>query len=386
MRTSLIVVIVMSELAKRILKKVSELIHSSAFCERHRVRPNDFTRHKKLGFTDIITLTLGIIVKSLLLTLDDYLELMAPDLDYYSKQAFSQSRAKIHPSAYKELFALSAEEVINADAIKAHRGYRFFAIDGTDLMLPQSEAIRAKFKPVSGSHLPHARASFFYDVISNFLLDACFDSIEVDERTMAFSHLKAVNSQLGDKDVILADRGYPSKELIAYCVYNDLNFLMRLQKSFSPVIDASVETDFVWQMLFKDEIIPVRVVKSFRVDGSSTILISNLPCDVFSAVELLELYTMRWPIETRFDALKNKLEAEKFSGKTPESLEQDFYARLFLMNLEAAVKLETDDIINGKAHEKNYKHPRKTNENILFGLLRKKCPIFCWNATTANAT
>jgi hypothetical protein len=364
----------MAELAKRILKRASELIDSKEFLSRHRENPNDFTRHKKLGFIGVIAVTLGIIAKSLLLTLDDYLEELEPDIESYSKQAFSKSRAKILPSAYRELFTMSAEETFDSDAIGRHRGYRFFAIDGTDMMLPQSNAIRAKFKPVSGSRLPHARASFFYDTISGFLLDACFDTVETDERTMAFSHLETVKSRLGAKDIVLADRGYPSKELIAYCFKNGINFVMRLQKSFSPEVDASAETDFIWHMKHERETFPVRVVKIYRPDSDPRILITNLVDESLSSEDLDEFYALRWPVETRFEALKVKLEAEKFSGKTPATLEQDFYARLFLLNVEAAVKLETDKIIHEAGKVNPPKFPRKTNENILLGLLRKKLP------------
>ncbi|WP_139339560.1 transposase [Bacillus dakarensis] len=45
------------------------------------------------------------------------------------------------------------------------------------------------------------------------------------------------------------------------------------------------------------------------------------------------LYFKRWGIETKYDELKSKLQIQKFTGDTPVSVEQDFYASMFLSNI-----------------------------------------------------
>ena len=42
----------------------------------------------------------------------------------------------------------------------------------------------------------------------------------------------------------------------------------------------------------------------------------------------------RWGIETFFGVLKGRLNLENFSGKTAESVKQDFYSTIFISNLE----------------------------------------------------
>jgi hypothetical protein len=266
---------------------------------------------------------------------------------------------------------MTAIETFERDVVQRVNGRRFFGIDGADLMLPQSDEIREKFKAVSGSHLPHARASIFYDVIGGYIFNACFDSVETDERTMATTHLERVKHFLCKDDVVLLDRGYPSKKLLAYFEENDISFVMRLQKSFSPAIDTNNEKDFIHSFKYEGKDYRVRIVRMPKVGGADTLIVTNLFGQEFTPSIIYDFYAKRWAVETGYLELKVRLEAEKFSGKTVESLEQDFFARLFLMNIEAAIKAETNGIISNNDDQNPHKYPRKTNENILFGRLRK---------------
>jgi len=86
---------------------------------------------------------------------------------------------------------MTVNETFENNVIAKTGEYRLFAIDGTDLRLPESDAIWSEFSAISGSRLPHARASFSYNVTSGYIIDARFVNITVDERTMALQHLKS---------------------------------------------------------------------------------------------------------------------------------------------------------------------------------------------------
>jgi hypothetical protein len=365
-------VMYMFHLPRFLVRKSINMLKSQSFVDKHKKHKTDFTRNRKLGFYGAMTGVLSILVKNLHLCVEEFRELFMPGISSYSKQAFSATRARIDPAAFRELFEMVDHELFAKNAIKRFKGYRLFAIDGTELRVPQSAQIREKFTSARGSRLPHARASFFYDVISGFILDACFDSIKVDERTMAKHHIETMRENLNEKDIIICDRGYPSKELFALLADLGLNFVMRLQKSFSVEIDNAMEKDFDWHMEYEGKEYTFRVVKLTRPDGTESVLVTNISQEVLSAEDLEEIYSLRWSIETRFATLKVRLEAERISGKTIDSLLQDFYARLYLMNIEAAVKLETDALIAQQDAAKPCKYPRKTNEAVLFGLLRGK--------------
>ena len=63
---------------------------------------------------------------------------------------------------------------------------------------------------------------------------------------------------------------------------------------------------------------------------------------------------------------------EQFTDRTPISIEQDFYATMFLTNLVAFAKMESDMSIKHADSEKSLKYKHKTNEKMLIGLLKDK--------------
>ena len=62
---------------------------------------------------------------------------------------------------------------------------------------------------------------------------------------------------------------------------------------------------------------------------------------------------MRWPIESKYEELKNQFLLEEFSGATSTSIEQEFYINLLLSNLSALVKCAADQKIESHKKEKN---------------------------------
>ena len=65
------------------------------------------------------------------------------------------------------------------------------------------------------------------------------EPITIDERTLAKRHIDALTKNMTDgKDLIICDRGYPSKDLIDYCESNNIKYLMRVRKKFNVAVDA----------------------------------------------------------------------------------------------------------------------------------------------------
>ncbi|MBK8699188.1 MAG: transposase [Saprospiraceae bacterium] len=53
--------------------------------------------------------------------------------------------------------------------------------------------------------------------------------------------------------------------------------------------------------------------------------------------EFKELYHLRWNVEEVYKLLKSRVEIEQFTGRTSRSIYQDFYAKIFMMTLCAAL-------------------------------------------------
>jgi hypothetical protein len=114
----------------------------------------------------------------------------------------------------------------------------------------------------------------------------------------------------------------------------------------------------------------VRVIKVLLENGEVEILATNLfdlPTDV-----ILELYTLRWGIETMYFKLKRELCVEKFSGRTPNSIRQDFYASMLLLNAVAVFQHAADYVVKERHKNKKLKHEYRARTSDLIITLRDR--------------
>ncbi len=59
-----------------------------------------------------------------------------------------------------------------------------------------------------------------------------------------------------------------------------------------------------------------------------------------------QLYGVRWGVETFFSRIKGRLCLENFTGKTVESVRQDFWSTVFISNFETLATEGIEDQIN----------------------------------------
>ena len=96
--------------------------------------------------------------------------------------------------------------------------------------------------------------------------------------------------------------------------------------------------------------------------------ITNITEKEFKAEDFKTLYFYRWGIETVYDTLKNKLLAERFSGKSTVAVLQEYYAMMFILNCIAAMSATVErKLASTKAGCKYRYH---TNVNLMIGYLK----------------
>jgi hypothetical protein len=107
-------------------------------------------------------------------------------------------------------------------------------------------------------------------------------------------------------------------------------------------------------------------------NGRIEILATSLTDAIaFPAAEFAELYHERWGIEESYKVLKHRLCIEQFSGELPESIRQDFHAKVFTANLaEALSRTAYESLPEAKAA-----HYRP---NLSYILQTLRTRIFCW--------
>ncbi|NCU32220.1 MAG: IS4 family transposase [Candidatus Moranbacteria bacterium] len=357
-------------LLSNILDATSTLIRDFNFMCSSRNEPAYFTRKGKLGFVNLITFTLNFVKKSLQIEIDDFFKLIKSDVSI-TKQAFSEARQKISYKPFKALYN-STVELARAEAdMDTFNGLRVSAIDGSTLALENLPELTEYFGcSGSDSTATTARISTLYDVLNEVVLDARIEKFSCGERELASKHIARLKELGISNDLIIFDRGYASAELIAQLFNNCVHFLMRVKRKFNVEIDALASEDGFIGITYNGTSYRLRVVKFALPSGEIETLITDLPQDNFKIADFKMLYFKRWPIETRYDTLKNKLQLENFTGKTVLSVFQDFYACMFLSNVATFAKYITDAEIQTDNASKKSDYEYKTNVNILIGKLK----------------
>ena len=86
---------------------------------------------------------------------------------------------------------------------------------------------------------------------------------------------------------------------------------------------------------------------------------------------------MRWGIETNYNAQKNYLQIECFSGTKVNSILQDFYAAVFIGNLQSILANSCQSKIKKKTSRRKFKY--KMNRNMAIGIMKNRIPRLMLN-------
>jgi len=166
------------------------------------------------------------------------------------------------------------------------------------------------------------------------------------------------------------------------------NFLVRLKKTsfakakslFAPhcekkdVVMEITAPKSIKEALKKQNLpikMKIRFVQVILANGTVEVLATNvLDSDVLQTSDFMELYAMRWGVETYFDILKNRLNLENFTGLTALAVKQDFYATIFLTNYEAILVYDTNLELQEKASDNKY--AQQVNKAQSFNAIKHK--------------
>jgi len=374
---------------RRIIKSIKGLLYSHEFMNRNRADEKDFTRKRKLPFISLILFMTNIIKQTVQKELTKFIKTFSDRKSNITKSAFSQSRMKLKPEAFIELNNRLVEEFYTDNIIKKWNGFRLCAIDGSKLILPtHSKELMDKFGTLSsGMIIPQAQISSCYDVLNEIILDTQLETLQVNEMNQAVRHLE----KLSKGDLIIFDRGYAATWFYYMIKLKELDFLNRLPKGFrkdaenfrlSDKKDDIIEVDVPPQKsryglqrhgLTKDKVRPfkLRLVKVMLDTGEIEVLSTTLldkekyPLEIFK-----DLYFKRWGIETNYNRLKSNIHVEEFSGLTEIAIRQDFYANVFINNLQSIIALDSKEEIDRENEGNEYEY--KINRNLSLGFMKDR--------------
>jgi hypothetical protein len=142
------------------------ILASSEFVEMYRKSPTDFTRTRKMSFSDLILYIIHPSKSSASIKLDEFFKLSGCD-ETMSQQSFSEARQKIKPEAFRYLFDYTVRTAYSIRP-KTYHGMIPIAIDGTKINLPIDEKLLAHFGGNgAGATNPAAQGSCAYDMLND---------------------------------------------------------------------------------------------------------------------------------------------------------------------------------------------------------------------------
>jgi hypothetical protein len=257
--------------------------------------------------------------------------------------------------------------------LRRWQGHRVLGVDSSLVRLPNTTGLAERFGLVecanqngkAPAHYPQARLSVLYDVLNHFGWDARLEPHTVAETQLARDHLAYARAG----DLLLCDRGYAGLFWFILMRSQGVEFVVRCgQGSFGEVQElsrrneADVSREVVLQAhpTVKKELraaglpteLRVRLVTVRLVTGELEVLATSLlDPQQYPTAAFQEVYHWRWSHETYYGRLKGRLELENWSGTTEHAIRQDFYAAVFLSNLETVVcRCAEQELAHATAH------------------------------------
>lgn len=307
-----------------------------------------------------------------------------------TKGGFSKSRRNLAPEAFMELNDIVWRGFYEQVDYLGYHGHKLLAVDGTFLNLPNHESIRKEFGVRdmgrgTKKDVPKSMCllSMLYDPVNYLSLDVQMGQTDGSELQLLLKHLPKV----GKGDIVMLDRGYPSRYLFSILLSKGSHFIVRMKPYWVPVKDfvKSRKKDMTITMEVPDgdyegyrqqfpsmrKTMKCRMVKVLAENGEEQILCTSLLDPVkYKRQELGELYHVRWGIEEGYKMYKARVQVEAFSGKTAIAVKQDIYAKAMMMTMCAALAFPIEERVYKEYKEEKkkglVKHLRKINRTFAY--------------------
>jgi len=358
--------------AKKLRRRVDEMMHDPMLLEVSRLKDTAFTRRREggMGFTDALCFQLDMGKTTIQSRLNQFYRQVKGG-DPISQPAFTKLRAQYDHTPFEVMVrTLVRDEYSGEYALPLWRGFQLLATDGSYLQLPTTPELAREYGVRGRGDRPSAGISVLYDVLHGWVLDAEIDRTDRNERHALARHIDFLADELpcvAGRALLLLDRGYPSYDVLRKLEENGLKYVIRCSCSSFKAVNEAPMGDSLAAL---EDGTTLRCVKFLLSSGETETLISNLfglPEADFPA-----LYAMRWSVETLYHKLKREVCVEKFSGKTANSIRQDFWTSMVLLIMVAVFQKEADEAVHERQKSLPVKHFNRARTSDLIISLRDR--------------
>lgn len=367
-----------TELLSKIIETLNTTIKDEEFINANKDGIPSFTRDRVFTFEVLLCFLMTNPQKGLQREIAAFAEAIQSEggnIPEVSKAAFCKARKKLKLGAFSELREIVLKEFYQSDEGQQWYGYRLIGVDGSTAELPNSPEIQSEYgvfkKRNDGKAICMGRTLMIYDTLNHLTLHGAMDKMEESETSMLWKAFLGMD--LKKTDLLIFDRYYASHLLFFYLQKRGAQFCFRMKKNWWKVVETFYNGGKTSQVITlelppKDKAeaealgitkskIKVRLVRIELEGGETEILLTSLTDEnIYTIAQLKELYGLRWPVEESYKAFKHKVCIENFSGKSNKAVLQDFYVKLFIMNLTAVAVRPINAALAKASVKVKYRH------------------------------
>lgn len=257
--------------------------------------------------------------------------------------ALTQARGKLSEKMCRDLFRRMVREagrVCSRSRLQYRDFQRIIAVDGTRTALASTAALKRDFGCPHGAHLaPQALLTVLWDVGGNVPVDWRLGRHDGSES----ADLVDMLGSLGAGDLLLADRFYPARELLAELHRQGVHFIMRVKTGGTRIAKEiadfiASEADDQTLTLPNHPSIPVRLVRGQREGTEHIVLITSLIGPTHPAAAIADVYQRRWGIETAYREAKGWHGLDALPGKSKPMVRQEVCALMLLWLMQGELE------------------------------------------------
>jgi len=369
---------------------LERIMYNTEIRKEYTFSEDNFSRKRCLPFHTLVLFILNLPKRSLSIEIDSFFNYLGRVS--CTKSAFCQQRKKLKAEFFRSWNSVLVHSFYHhyEEKVKRWKGFLLLALDGSVMVLPNTEELSSLYGNASsnrGEHGAVARSGILYDVLNRLVINGKLHSFLTSERSVIFELLK----ELPENSLLTFDRGYPSFWLFYLLLQKpEYKFVMRVSTEFNNTIKSFMHSseqdsivsfhphhETVKQMremglkITKETAINLRLVKILLSTGETEILITNLfQSETYSITDLKEVYALRWGIETFYGTAKNQLQIECFSGIKQICIEQDYFANLFVFNLQNIIERQSEPALEKINGQRTLSY--KINKNIAWASLKNR--------------
>jgi len=257
--------------------------------------------------------------------------------------ALTQARGKLSEKMCRDLFrrvSVEAGRVPSRARLHYADFQRIVAVDGTRTALASTAGLKRDFGCPFGDHLaPQALLTVLWDIGGNVPVDWRLGRHDGSEQ----ADLNDMLGSLGAGDLLLADRLYPSRELMADLHRRGIHYVMRvkttgtrLAREIASFVESGLDDQTV--PLPDHPAILIRLVRGHRDGSEHIVLVTSLVDAAHDARAIADLYQRRWGIETAYREAKDWHGLDALPGRSKQMVRQEVCALMLFWLMQGELE------------------------------------------------